>query len=461
MRLPVTTAHEYIEAHFSEFHEQLNEFLRIPSVSTSADHAGEVHRAAEWLATELMRIGIDTVEIIPTPGHPIIYAEWMKAGSDAPTVLIYGHYDVQPAAMSDGWESDPFIPVERNGFIYARGASDDKGQIFAHVKAAEALLATGNMPVNLKFLIEGEEEIGSPHLSDFVSNNAERLKADVCVISDGGMPSIEQPSIVYSLRGLAEFELEVFGPAQDLHSGVYGGSVHNPAQAIAEIIAKLHDATGTVAVPGFYDDVIPLAADERTELSRSAWKLDEWKAVTGAPAPWGEPDYAIHERTGARPTLEINGIAGGYFEPGFKTVLPAKAWAKISCRLVANQDPDQIAKLLIRYVEKITPTTVRSQLIYRRGAPAAFVDIHTPAMQAAITAYEHGYQKKPIFMREGGSIPVVADFQKELGIPVILMGLGLNNDGAHGPNEHFMVDMFSKGIHTAVHFHQAYAQKGN
>ena len=452
----MSVAHEYVKAHFEQFQEQLFDLLRIPSISTSAERAGEVKRAAHWLEADLNRIGMQTVEVIPTAGHPIVYAEWMGAGIDAKTILIYGHYDVQPAVQADGWVNQPFEPEIRDGKIFARGSSDDKGQVFAHVKAVEALLANGGKaPVNIKLLIEGEEEIGSTHLGEFVAANKTRLKADVCVISDSGMPHPDQPSIVYALRGLATMEVEVYGPATDLHSGTYGGSVHNPVQALAEIIAQLHKPDGSVAVPGFYDDVLPLSDEERTELQKTGMTETVWRQTTGAAQPWGEPGYAIHERTGARPTLEINGMAGGYFEPGFKTVLPAKAWAKISCRLVANQDPEKIGMLVRNYIMNISPATIRTEVSVVRGAPAAFVDIRTPEMKAAIKAYEQGWGKKPVFMREGGSIPVVGDFQKELGAPVILMGFGLNDDGAHSPNEHFMVEMFRKGINTAIYFYEA------
>lgn len=456
----MSQAHEYVNAHFGQFKMQLFDLLRIPSVSTSVDHAGEVQRAAQWLADDLERIGLHSVEIIPTPGHPIVYGEWMGAGLDAKTILIYGHYDVQPALKSDGWINEPFEPEERAGHIYGRGSSDDKGQIFTHIKAVESILANGNrVPVNIKFLIEGEEEIGSTHLAGFVAANRDKLKADVCVISDSGMPTPNQPSIIYALRGLVTMDVEVVGPTTDLHSGTYGGSVHNPVQALAEIIAQLHKPDGSVAVPGFYDDVLPLSEEERAELQKTAMSESMWRQTTGAPKQWGEPEFASHERTGARPTLEINGMAGGYYEPGFKTVLPSKAWAKISCRLVANQDPEVISRLVQNYIMNISPATIRTTVQVGEGTPAAFVDIRTPEMQAAIQAYEQGWGQKPVFMREGGSIPVVSDFQKELNAPVILMGFGLNDDGAHGPNEHFMVEMFRKGIHTAIYFYEAIGQE--
>lgn len=457
----MTTAHEYADEHFNRFLEQLYDLLRIPSISTSPDRAGDVHRAADWLADDMRRIGLQNIEVLPTGGHPVVYGEWLGAGGDAPTILIYGHYDVQPAVLEDGWHSDPFEPVERGGRIYARGSSDDKGQVMVHLKATESLLANGGKsPVNLKFLIEGEEESGSIHLGAFISANIERLKADVCLISDSGMPSDDQPSIVYALRGMVTMELEVYGPATDMHSGSYGGAVHNPVQALAEIIAQLHTPDGRISVPGFYDDVLPLSETERAELSKTAWTEDSWRQVTGAPQSWGEHEYAIHERIGGRPTLEINGMAGGFFDVGMKSVLPAKAWAKISCRLVANQDHEKIGQLVKDYILDITPPTVRSEVtVMPGGSGPAFVDIQTPAMQAAMAAYEKGWGNRPIFMREGGSIPVVSDFQEELDLPVILMGFTLNNDGAHGPNEHFGVEMFRKGIHTAMYFYEEIAKR--
>jgi acetylornithine deacetylase/succinyl-diaminopimelate desuccinylase-like protein len=451
----VIEAHQYVDTHFDHFRRQLYDILRIRSVSTDPSYEVEVQTAAEWLAENMRQIGLDKVEILPTGGHPLVYGEWMGAGGHAPIVLIYGHYDVQPASNSDGWYSEPFEPVERDGFIFARGSSDDKGQVIVHLKAAEALLASGGKsPVNLKFLIEGEEEIGSTHLADFIRANHERLKADVCVISDSGMPSTDQPSIIYALRGMVSMHVVVTGPAQDLHSGSYGGAVHNPNLALAQILAQLHTPDGRVAVPGFYDDVLPLPDDERAELRKNSWDESGWRQVTGVPQSWGEPGFTIDERISARPTLEINGMAGGYFDTGFKGVVPSRAWANISCRLVANQDPQRIASLIHDYILKIAPPSVRAEVETIEGNHPAIVDIHTPIMQAAMTAYERGWGKKPLFMREGGSIPVVSDFQNELNLPVILMGFTLNNDGAHGPNERFSLEMFKRGIHTLLYFYE-------
>lgn len=449
----MTNPHDYAAANAEKFLNQLIDLVRIPSISTNPENAGDVQRAAEWLAADMRTIGLQNVEVVPTAGHPIVYAEWLGAGADKPTVLIYGHYDVQPAEMKDGWDHDPFDPIIKDGKLFARGSSDDKGQAYAHIKAAESLLAsTGALPVNVKYILEGEEEVSSLHLGDFVSANKARLKADICLISDTAILSKDQPSIIYALRGLTYMELEVFGPAQDLHSGIFGGSVHNPAQALAEIIAKLHNEDGSVSVPGFYDDVLQLEESERAELKKTDWSVGDWQRISGAPQPWGEAQYTLRERVGARPTLEINGLVSGFYGIGAKTVLPAKALAKMSCRLVANQNPKRIYELIRDYVAQITPPTVRSEVRLLHTGDPAYVDIKTEAIQAAIRAYEQGWGSSPVFMREGGSIPIVADFQRELGTPVVLMGFGLNSDGAHGPNEHFDVEMYQRGIDTAIYF---------
>jgi acetylornithine deacetylase/succinyl-diaminopimelate desuccinylase-like protein len=412
-----------------------------------------------WLVEHLRSIGLET-ELIDTERHPLVYAEWSGAGAKAPTVLIYGHYDVQPAEKADGWESGPFDPVERDGKIYARGATDDKGQTFTHIKAVESLLkAEGKLPVNLKLIIEGEEESGSNSIWKYLDQHAQRLSADVCVISDSSMMFIDQPTIVYALRGGAVMELHVTGPRQDLHSGMYGGSVHNPALALAEIISKFHNADHSVAVPGFYDDVAPLSDQERAEIAQFNWTQDDWHRETGAPLPWGEPEYSLYERVGARPTLEITGIAGGYAGSGFKSVIPRQAIAKIGCRLVANQNPQRIYECIRDYVAQIAPPTVQVEVVFMRGAPAAQMDMHHPAMQIASTAYELGWGARPVFMREGGSIPIVSGFQKHLNLPVILMGFGLNTDNLHGPNEHFSIEMFHRGVDTSIHFLQLSAEQ--
>lgn len=450
----MTTAHDYANINREAFRQQLRDLLRIPSISTEPAQAGAVREAADWLADNMKRAGIENVAVMPTEGHPVVYGDWLHAGEDKPTVLVYGHYDVQPAVKADGWTNDPFDPIERDGKLYARGASDDKGQMFAHIKATESMLETdGTLPVNVKFMFEGEEEIGSPHLTAFLQTNREKLSADVCVISDTGIVAEDQPSIIYALRGLTAMEVTVQGPSHDLHSGMFGGAVHNPLQALATILAKLHNDDGSVAVPGFYDNVVALKDHEREELAKSNWSEDEWQQMTGAAQSWGEKTFTIRERIGARPTLEINGMVGGFYGEGVKTVLPAKAMAKITCRLVANQNPTRIYELIRDYIASIAPPTVTVEVKKLKGSgDPALIDIDTPAMQAAIAAYEKGWGARPLFMREGGSIPIVADFQRELKVPVVMMGFGLNTDGAHGPNEHFVIEMFHKGIDTIIYF---------
>ncbi|MGJ3239694.1 MAG: dipeptidase, partial [Anaerolineae bacterium] len=445
--------------HTAQFRQSWIDLLKIPSVSTDSAFTDEVRRAAEWLKADFERIGLNS-ELIETPGHhPIVYAEWLVAGDEAPTVLIYGHYDVQPAVIEDGWDSDPFEPVEKDGKLYARGATDDKGQFYAHVKAVEALLKSDEgLAVNVKFIIEGEEESGGEAITQYVQTHGEKLKADVCVISDTSMQDINQPVIINALRGGVGFEVTVTGPRQDLHSGMFGGTVHNPAQALAEIIAQLHKADGSVAVPGFYDDVVELSAQEREEIARVHWDDADWHRATGAPQPWGEADYSLLERIGARPTLEITGMASGYYGKGSKSIIPHQALAKISCRLVANQTPSDIQGKVIAFIESISPddvtVTVKS---LRAGAYPALIKTDTPMIQAAIEAYQAGWGAQPIFKREGGSIPIVSDFQNRLGLPVIMMGFGLDSDNLHGPNEHFSIAMFHKGIDTSIHFMRAVA----
>ncbi len=458
----MTTAHEYAKANAERFREQLKTLFRIPSVSTQPEHAGDVQRAAEWLVKDMQRVGFDRARAIQKEGrHPLVYAEWMGAGENAPTILIYSHYDVQPAEIVDGWDTNPFEPTERDGKIYARGAVDSKLHIMAHLKAAESLLTSdAKSPVNIKLLYEGEEESGGEHIEEFVVNNHELLAADVVVVSDGSMPDVNQPVLVYALRGITTMELEVFGPAKDLHSGHYGGNVHNPLQAMAEIIAQLHDANGTVTVPGFYDNVLALDDEERTELKKIlTWSETEWQNVASAPQPWGESEFTLLERSTARPTLEINGMAGGYYGDGFKTVLPARALAKISCRLVANQNPQRIYECVRDYIAEINPPTVRSELrVLESGAPAALTDRNTSAMQAAMRAYERGWGKRPFFTREGGSVPIVTTLQRELEAPIVLMPFGYKGNRAHGPNEHIYIEMFHKGIDTSIHFFDEGAQ---
>jgi acetylornithine deacetylase/succinyl-diaminopimelate desuccinylase-like protein len=443
---------EYVQAHRDEFLDELQDFLRIPSVSTQAQHRPDVLRAAEWLRDQLLAAGYPRAEVMATEGHPVVYAEWI-VDEEAPTVLVYGHYDVQPPDPLDFWETPPFEPTFRGDDLVARGASDDKSQLYIHVKAAEAYHETlGEPPVNLKCIFEGEEEVGSPSLEPFIREHAELLKSDVAVISDSHILGVDLPIIVYALRGLAYLEVEVTGPERDLHSGLYGGAVHNPAIALCEMIASLHDERGHIAIPGFYDAVPELEPEEREELARVPFDREAWLEEAAVKSDWGEPGYTVIERTTARPTLDVNGIWGGYIEPGAKTVLPSKAFAKISMRLVPEQDPARIAQLVAGHLKTIAPETVTVEVRDLHGGKGALMRRDTPAMRAAVAAYSEVFGQTPAFTREGGSIPVVATFQEVLGIDSVLMGFGLPDDNLHAPNEKFHVPMFYKGIRTVVRF---------
>lgn len=452
----MTTPYDYAQTHQQNFIEALKTLLRIPSISTEREHKNDMYRAAEWLRDHCLKVGLTRAEIFETAGHPIVYGEWLGAG-DAPTVLIYGHYDVQPADdPHQEWKSDPFEPVERNGNLYARGATDDKGQTFIHLKAFESFMQThGTFPLNFKMMIEGEEEDGSKNLDPFVKAHLDLLKADVVIISDSGILTEDQPSIVYGLRGNVYMEIEVFGPERDLHSGSYGGAVHNPAQALTEIVAQLHDQDGHVTVPGFYDEVRPLTPADREAMAEVPFPEDRLKHETGVRKAWGDPNYTIRERIGARPTLEICGIVGGWTGEGSKTVIPARALAKVSCRLVPDQDPDRVYELLKAYVTRLTPDTISSQVrMLHVGKRAAVIPINAKPFQVAASAYEHVFGKKPVFLREGGSIPVVSTYQDMLNVPVILMGFGLPDDNLHAPNEKITLSMFHRGVQTMIHFYE-------
>lgn len=450
---------QYALAQASRFQDELFEMLRIPSISADPAYAGENQRMAQWLVDHMLNLGLDNARIIPTAGLPLAYGEWLGAGPDKPTVLVYGHYDVVPAEMEDGWDTPPFEPVVKDGKIYARGATDDKGQLFIHVKALEAYLKThGHAPVNVKFLLEGEEEISSPNLTPVIRANLDLFKADVCVISDSSMRVIEEPAITHSLRGMCYFEIEVQGPREDLHSGFWGGATHNPGLALVEIIQKLYNPDHSIAVPGFYDDVVPLTAAEREMLSKVVLTEEQFKDATGVSAVWGEAAYSLRERVSARPTLDINGMWSGWTGPGPKTIIPAKASAKLSSRLVGNQDPDKIFELVKKYVESIAPPTVKVKVsLVTKGLPA-LIPFDLPEMQAASRAYERGWGHAPVFTRGGGSIPVVADIYNLLKIPVVMMGYGLDTDGLHSPNEHYSLEMFQRGIQTAIVYLEELAQ---
>ena len=459
MTLLSDAARDYARAHGERFRQDLHEMLRIPSLSADPAYASDVRRMAEWLADHFNSLGLDKVAVMETAGHPVVYGEWTGAGPDKPTVLVYGHYDVVPALMEDGWHTDPFEPVEKDGKIYARGATDDKGQLYIHVKALESYLKTaGHAPVNVKMLIEGEEEVSSPNLVPFLKEHLELLRADVCVISDSSMRSIDEPSILHSLRGMTYAEIEVHGPSDDLHSGLWGGAVHNPALALVEILGKLYNPDNTIAIPGFYDDVVPLTPEEREMIAKTDLTEAQYKQSTGVPAVWGDANYNIRERISARPTLDINGLWSGWSGPGPKTIVPARAGCKISSRLVGNQDAHKIFDLLKSYVESITPPTVTVDVRLLTTGKAALFPFDIPEMQAAARAYEKGWGAKPIFTRGGGSIPVVAEIADLMDIPVVMMGYGLDDDGLHSPNERFSIEMFHRGIETAIVYLEELAQ---
>ncbi len=431
---------------------RLLDLLRIPSVSTDPAHAGDVRRAAGWLADRLRAAGATGVRIDPTARHPVVYGERLAAPR-APTVLVYGHYDVQPPDPLELWDTPPFEPAIRDGVIYARGASDDKGQSLAHVEALAAYTAAGAAPpVNLKYVFEGEEEIGSPNLEAWFREHAAELGADVAVISDTAMVAADQPSIIYGLRGLAYLEVEVTGPNRDLHSGHYGGAVRNPANALAAMIAGLHDAEGRVTIPGFYDRVRPLDDAERAELARLPFDVGGFRDAVGAAGDWGEAGYSVVERMGARPTLDVNGLWSGWTGPGAKTVLPAKAHAKISMRLVADQDPDEIAVLFGEHMRRIAPPGVHVTVTNLHGGQPALIDRGHPAIRAAVRAYSDVYGRAPVFAREGGTIPVVALLGSLLGLQSVMLGFGLPDDNLHAPNEKFRVDQYFRGIETIIAF---------
>lgn len=447
---------EYAEANHDQFLSQLVDWLRIPSISTDLAYKSRVRDAAEWLAAHLREIGTDRVEITPTDGHPIVYAEHF-VGHDRPTVLIYGHYDVQPPDPLDEWKSDPFEPEVRDGFLYGRGTSDDKGQLFMHIKALEAYLQTGHdLPVNLKLIIEGEEESGSNHLRPFLESYRDRLKADVAMISDTAMLEPGIPVITYGLRGLAYVQVELRSASRDLHSGVYGGAVENPIIALSRLIAGLHDENHRITIPGFYDNVVDLQEEERERFRKLPFDEKAWLAEVGVPQSRTESGYTVYEATTARPALDVNGIWGGYQGEGAKTVLPARASAKISMRLVPNQQPGEVAQKIRRYFEENVPPTMKLNFQELHGGNGIVIDTNHPAMQAAADAMEEVFDQKVHFLREGGSIPVVAEMKEILGIETVLMGFGLNSDAIHSPNERFGLDRFRKGIASSIGFMEKY-----
>lgn len=453
----------YISENRQRFLDELFELLRMPSISADPAYAGDVLRTADFVRDKLIAAGADNVEVCPTAGYPIVYGEKI-INPLWPTVLVYGHYDVQPAVPLELWETPPFEPTVRktavhpDGAIFARGACDDKGQMYMHIKAFEYMMKHNSLNCNIKFMIEGEEEVGSNNLGKFVVANKERLKADVVLISDTSMIANDIPSIDTGLRGLSYVEVEVTGPNRDLHSGVYGGAVANPINILAKMIASMHDENNHITIPGFYDDILQLTSAERTELNKAPFDLNEYKKDLQIDDVWGEKDYTTLERTGIRPTLDVNGIWGGYTGEGAKTVLPSKAYAKISMRLVPNQNSDKITELFKKHFESIAPASVKVEVRPHHGGEPVVTPTDSPAYLAAAKAMETTFGKQPIPTRGGGSIPIVALFEKELGLKSVLMGFGLDSDALHSPNEHYGIFNYLKGIETIPYFYRYYAE---
>jgi acetylornithine deacetylase/succinyl-diaminopimelate desuccinylase-like protein len=448
---------DYQEKNKDKFLNELLELLRIPSISARSEHKKDMQACAEAIKQRLLEAGADKVEIYPTAGHPVVYGEKIIDPSK-PTVLVYGHYDVQPADPLNLWHSGPFEPVIKDGKIFARGACDDKGQVYMHVKAFETMSKTNTLATNIKFLIEGEEEVGSPNLATFVKENKALLKSDVILISDTALISLDTPSMDVGVRGLSYIEVEVTGPNRDLHSGVYGGAVANPITILAKMIASLHDENNHITIPGFYDDVAEASAAERKLMAEAPFSEEEYKKDLGVKELWGEKGYTTNERTGIRPTLELNGIWGGYTGEGAKTVLPSKAFAKISCRLVPNQGSDKITELLINHLKKIAPPYIDIKAELHHGGEPYMTPIDSRGYKAAAKAIETTFGKQPIPVRGGGSIPICALFEKELGVKIIFMGFGLDSDNLHSPNEKYDIANYYKGIETIPYFHKYFAE---
>jgi acetylornithine deacetylase/succinyl-diaminopimelate desuccinylase-like protein len=443
---------QYVKNNRQKITENLASFVRIPSISTNPENQPDMLHAAEWVANLIRTIGFQKVEIYKTNGHPIVYAEELSAGTDKPTILVYGHYDVQPVEPLDLWHTPPLDPVIRGEYLFGRGTSDMKGQVIACIGAVEAVFKKAEIPVNIKFMLEGEEEIGSPHLPGFMENHADVLACDFSLNADTGMIAKDIPTITYGLRGLAYFELRIKGPAQDLHSGLYGGAVHNPAQVLSDLISGMHDKSGHITLPGFYDRVIPLTDHERADFNLFPIDDKEFIHQTGVPALWGEEGYSPVERIGGRPTLEINGLYSGYTGEGSKTIIPSWAMAKISMRLVPDQDPAEVAEQLKKYVQALAPRTVTWEIKTMAGGKASISDRELPATQAMARALKKVWGVEPVYRREGGSVPVVGDIQTILGAESILIGFGLPDDNIHAPNEKLHLPTWYHGIDALVLF---------
>jgi acetylornithine deacetylase/succinyl-diaminopimelate desuccinylase-like protein len=440
----------YAKDHQTDFLEEFLSFLRIPSISTLPDHKKDMFKAADWVANQLTSFGFESVAVMPTAGHPVVYGEWMKAGKDAPTILFYGHYDVQPPDPLELWISEPFEPQVRGDNLYARGASDMKGQIVAHLKAIESLLSTSNLPVNLKYLIEGEEEIGSPNLGSYITENKDLLSCDLCLNGDSSILAPDMPAISISLRGLAYFEIRIQGATGDLHSGTFGGAVDNPAIVLCKLIAGMRDEQGRITLPGFYDDVRPLSDPERAEMV--SMPDDWWMEQSGSSFLFGEHGYTPTERATARPTLDVNGMVSGFIGEGSKTVLPAQAMAKISMRLVPDQRPERIQNSLEAYLETHAPPTITWELEAMASCPPAIMERDSSAVHAASRALEAVWSMKPVFQRQGGTVPVVGLVQELLGVDSLMLGFGLPDDNLHAPNEKLHLPNFRRGIETYIRF---------
>ena len=456
----MSTWKEYQDKNKDRFLSELLELLRIPSISARSEHKADMQKCAEAVKQRLLDAGVDKAGIYPTEGHPVVYGEKITDKS-RPTVLVYGHYDVQPADSdpTNPWVSGPFEPTIRDGKLFARGSADDKGQFYMHLKAFETMIRTNTLPTNVKFIIEGEEEIGSPNLAKFVSTHKELLKSDVILISDTAMLSLDTPSIDIGVRGLSYIEVEVTGPNRDLHSGVYGGAVANPITMLAKMIASCHDENNHITIPGFYDDVVEATPAERQQMARAPYNEEEYKKDLGVKQLWGEKGYTTNERTGIRPTLELNGIWGGYVGEGAKTVLPSKAFAKISARLVPNQSAKVITEKLLTYFRQIAPPGVTVKAEEHHGGEPYMTPMDSKAYRAAAKAIEATFGKAPIPVRGGGSIPICSLFEQYLGVKIVFMGFGLDSDNLHSPNEKFDLANFYKGIETIPYFHKFFAEK--
>src|SRR5438105_3209438 len=449
---------DFININRDRYVDELKQYLAIPSISALPEHASDIRRAAQWTADALTAAGMHNVRLIETPGNPVVYGDWLNAPGK-PTILFYGHYDVQPVDPLNLWTTPPFEADVRDGEIYARGSADDKGQVFMHIKAVEAhMKKAGHLPLNIKFFIEGEEEVGSVHLDEFVRTHKSELAADVVVISDSPMFDRGIPSICYGLRGLVYFQIDLRGSGSDLHSGSFGGAVANPAFVLAQILAQMKDRGGRVKIPGFYDDVVPLTEEERKAWAALPFNEKGYKKDFGIPKLSGEAGYTTLERTWARPTFEVNGLLSGFTGEGAKTVLPAVSMAKVSMRLVPNQHPDKIAELFEAYVKDVAPATVALKVTRMHGGKPWMTSYDNPYVQAAGRAIEKGFGRKPVFTREGGSIPVVSTFQEELGLPSVLFGVGLPDENAHAPDEKLDVANFHGGIISSAILYQRIAE---